>query len=345
MPESPPQFSLQSMPPRAAHFCLGLERFCREELDVALAGTRIVVAYSGGADSKALLFALRGLAPRLGITLHVAILDHGLRAEAPMEVTQASMLCAELGIAFHTDKTNVATLAHERGVGIEEAGREARLAFLERVRVSTQSDWISFGHQLNDLAEDTLMRLMRGSGWPALAGMVGVCHERHILRPLLLTPRADVERFLHHLGLTWGEDPMNYDDAYLRNRVRRDVLPLMLRENPKFLDTVAERWRMARADAVLFTKQTMAIPSVSLDGDVFFEKSALEDASPAIRQRRYRNVLASLGPGHVTALLLRTLEKTWRRGKGEKTVQFPGGKEAYIRHGDILFRRRRSRTL
>lgn len=338
MTGSIPPLRLQDLPSRAARFCLAVERFCRDDLLCDLTGASIVVAYSGGADSKALLLALFFLAPRLGLTLRAATLDHGLRPESGAEVLDAAALCRRLGIGFHTAKKDVAAYAVANGMGLEEAGRIIRLDFLEEVRAATGSGRIAAGHQLNDLAEDCLMRMTRGAGWPALAGMAGLADAGRIIRPLLLTPREDIEAFLEALGESWHDDAMNADDAYFRNRVRKYILPLFLRENPAFLDTVADRWRMARDDAAFFKSALAAIAAEKREDGIFLSRGALLDLPPSLRVRKYREIIAELGKGQATAEHLAALDAAWQRNEGGKEIQFPGGKTVRIKEGGVLFR-------
>lgn len=333
-----PAARLQDLPSRAARFCLAVERFCGQDISLDLSGISLVVAYSGGADSKALLLALHFLAPRFGLrALHAAILDHGLRAESAAEVAQADALCQRYGIACHTEKADVAAYARERGIGLEAAGRDCRLAFLERVRRNTGSGWVAVGHQLNDLAEDALMRMTRGAGWPALAGMAAVVEESRVIRPLLLTPRSAIEQFLRDIGETWMTDAMNEDGAYFRNRVRMEFVPLFMRENPAFLDTVAERWRMARQDAAWLRDELERIHPVGRDDGLFLSPEMLRVLPASLRLRKYAAILAGLGRGQATAVLLQALDAAWLRNEGGKTIQFPGGRSAVIRQGGIIF--------
>lgn len=181
------------------------------------------------------------------------------------------------------------------------------------------------------------MRMTRGSGWPALAGMAGVVPETRIVRPLLLTPRAAIERFLTAIREPWTCDAMNDDDVYFRNRVRHRLLPVFLEENPAFLATVAARWRMARADEEFFDAGLSALVPELWENGMFLRRETLLDAPAALRIRKYRELLTALGPGQVTAANLAALENAMQRNEGGKTIQFPGGKRAVIRRGGILF--------
>ena len=336
---TPPYIRLQDLPSGAARFCLSLERFCRTDLSVDLTGQSLVVAYSGGADSKALLLALHFLTPRLNLTLHVATLDHALRLESVTEVKDATTLCSRLGVRFHTVRMDAAAYARDNNIGLEEAGRLLRLGFLKTVRMDTNSAWVVTGHQLNDLAEDCLMRMLRGAGWPALAGMAGRVDETRILRPLLLTSRKDIESFLDQIGEYWYEDATNGDDAYLRNRIRRHVLPLLREENPAFLNTVADRWRMARLDTAFFMEMQNRVPIETSEDGMYLTRKTLESLPAALRSRKYLEILAALGRGQARADLLRSLDAAWLQNEGGREIMFPGGKRARIQNGGILFSR------
>ncbi|MDL2207754.1 tRNA lysidine(34) synthetase TilS [Desulfovibrio sp. OttesenSCG-928-M16] len=231
---SMPPASLQQLPPAAARFCLGIQRFMEQELGLRLAGQKILVAFSGGADSSALLHCLFYLAPRAGFELVAAHLDHALRPSSAKEAGDCLALCRKLGIEAVQLRLDVKNLAHERGLGLEEAGRLARYDFFNRTAKEFSCSLVATGHTANDLAEDVLMRLARGSGWPALAGMRGRDDTRKLIRPLLLTTRADIEAFVASLGLGWIEDESNQDKRFLRNRVRSCLLPLFLEANPAF---------------------------------------------------------------------------------------------------------------
>jgi len=334
------QWGLQSLDPWAAHFCLGIEAFTRTLMPCGFQGSPLVVALSGGLDSTALAAILAILAPRLEITLTAAHLDHRLRPESGEDTSHCAALCERLGIGLVTESRDVAELAGQWGTGIEDAGRRARYAWLEEVRAGTGASAIALAHHLGDLAEDQLMRLIRGTGWPALGGMPASDPSRRIVRPLLMTPKAHLERFVSSLGLSWREDASNRDPAFLRNRVRREILPLLVRENPDYLGAAAELWRQARLDEIHWDEEVLRlIPgSEGQAASLTLDASGLDGASKALRLRLYKRAVELLGPGQPLSATLHGLDEAWRNRLTGKLFQFPGGKTARVEREGITFR-------
>lgn len=335
---------LQALPPRAAHFCLGVERFVRGELGLDLAGRTVLVGFSGGLDSTTLLTALAALTPRLGCAVAAAHLDHGLRPESGAEAGRARALCAAFGLPCEVQRQDVGALAAARGMGLEEAAREARYAFLGQAMDRCGATVLAVGHMLDDLAEDVLMRLVRGAGWPQLGGMRAWDPGRRLLRPLLLTPRARARAFATALALPWTEDPSNADPRFLRNRVRHALLPQLLAENPNFLRQVATQWRLARLDAEQFAAETAALlaraePAPDAPGALLLPGALLAPLAPAQRLRLFKAALEAQGPGQPLAEGLLRLERAWASGRQGATVQFPGPKTARVAARGVTFAR------
>jgi tRNA(Ile)-lysidine synthase len=235
---------LQDASPAVAHACLRIERFMRETLGLARPWPVCVAAVSGGADSCAMLIALH----LLKVPLIVAHLDHGLRPESRDDARYVADLALALDLPCECARVDVAAVAAARKIGLEDAGRRSRYAFLEQIRVRHGAQWIATAHHLDDLCEDMLLRLIRGSGWPALGGMPARDDGRRLLRPLLQTPQRTLRAMLRALGLSWREDAGNQSRAARRNRIRQDLLPLIRRENPSFDQAVRRLWQMARLD-------------------------------------------------------------------------------------------------
>lgn len=335
---------LQDLPKDAARLCLDVEKFITRELAFNASGKELVLAFSGGADSKALFYILLALAPRLDFTLSLAHLDHSLRDSSSDEAAAARTLAESYGLPFYGSKVDVGAVSKSLKLGKEEAGRVARLEFMEHLKRKGAKEgverWIVFAHQLNDLAEDVIMRLVRGTGWPALGGMQAIDEARHHLRPLLLTGREEIENFLSSLKADWIDDPMNEDPAYLRNRVRSRIIPLLLEENPSFLRSVGDLWRLAGWDGELYTgllKQVNAKPEA--DG-LTLEHAALGALPKALRLRAYKKALEALpGPGQPLLSNLLALDRAWADKKGGSELQFPGSKKARVIRGAIKFSR------
>lgn len=353
---SPLPDSLQSLSPAQARFCLRTDRFLRKELGLDLTGSRILAGFSGGADSTALLLALRYLAPRIGCTVCAAHLDHRLRPGSADEANACRLFCQALGVPFVQETLNgngrSARLCTPSDSGVEDASRTARYAFFHRAAVQCGADWIATGHNANDLAEDVLMRLTRGTGWPGLSGMPAADPVRRLLRPLLLTPRTAIEEFLRSLGVGWLTDESNGDRRYLRNRVRLDMLPLFCEENPAFLDAVAGLWRLGRIDTEYFTD--MVSGASGTDGRLrntgsgpasapanagsevpFLPRPALMTTPKALRLRLYKHMLDALGPGQALMTGLLALDEAFIRNEKKTEHLFPGGKRAVADAGGI----------
>lgn len=331
---------LQDLPPAAARFCLGIERFTRQRLGMDLRGKSLLVALSGGADSTALLCCLHYLSPRLGARILSAHVDHGLRPGSDQDLAFCRELCATLSVPLCETRLNVAELAQQGRTGIEEAGREARYGFFRKILTEEGLDLLLTAHHLNDLAEDALMRLIRGTGWPELAGMPAYDPERRLLRPLLLTPGAGLRDFLSLIGASWREDPSNDDLSFLRNRVRHSILPLFLRENPNFLESIARLWRMAALDREFFdgAKSGLDIHHDPERNDFRLPLANLQNLHPAVRMRVYKALLDALGPGQALWENVLRLEEAVSARRTGAVIEFPGDKQMIVEHGALICR-------
>jgi len=333
---------LGELSPLQARLCLSVRAFLLE-LVADIAGSSLVVGVSGGPDSAALLVILRLLAPSLRLTLTVAHLDHGLRPESAAEAENVTRLCRDLGIACVSDR---AELPGPDAPGLEALARRARYAFFETTRLRVGAQYTAVGHTQNDLAEDVLLRLVRGCGWPALGGMPGFDPARRLVRPLLLTPRARLKAFLDEIGLATVHDPSNEDLAFRRNRIRHGVLPLFLAENPGFLEVAGRLWRQAGLDRQCFAADPALQrgPRPGPGGEVLLPRTVLSGLHPARRIRLFKAVLDGLGSGESLTDTLFRLERAVATRRGGATFQFPGGKTARVFAAGVRFRGRGALT-
>jgi tRNA(Ile)-lysidine synthase len=203
-------------------------------------GDRVVVAVSGGVDSVVLLRLLAAEQKRLDLTFVVAHYNHQLRGSAADEdAAFVRQLAVGMGLPVSEGSGNVQEEARRIGRGIEDAARTMRYAFLEGVRVASGCNRIATGHNADDNAETVLLNLLRGSGVKGLAGIPARRDGGMIIRPLLFATRDEIVAFANATGLQWREDSSNASDAYRRNILRHNVLPLVReRINPGIARTM-----------------------------------------------------------------------------------------------------------
>jgi tRNA(Ile)-lysidine synthase len=198
-------------------------------------GERVLVAVSGGPDSTALLSLFVRAAPDLGVTLHVAHLDHGWRASSARDAEFVRRLALRFRIPVtvgHIDPAAWKATPARRPAGerrqssLEARARTLRQRFLRSTAEQVGATRIALGHTLDDQAETLLLRLLRGSGARGLAGIHPVV-DGLFIRPLLGAPRIAILSYLKARRLTWRRDPTNRDLRFTRNRVRHRLLPLL----------------------------------------------------------------------------------------------------------------------
>ncbi len=208
-------------------------------------GDRVVVAVSGGADSICLLHLLYRLAPENGLHLVVAHFDHGLRGdEDHADTLFVEEQARSRGLPLEVER---APALGDRTGSLEERAREARYAFLERVRQAHRAQRMALGHTLDDQAETVLMRLLRGAGPTGLAAIPPV-REPGIIRPLIRVRRREIEACLESEGLAWRLDPTNRETRYLRNRIRLELLPHLLRFQPHLVEHLGDLADLVREE-------------------------------------------------------------------------------------------------
>jgi len=196
-------------------------------------GDRVVIGVSGGADSVCLLHILNRLKKELGISLHIAHLDHALRKESGKDAKFVERIATKLKIPIILKRVDIKRIAKK--LSLEEAARNIRLAFLLRVASKVEADKVALAHNFDDQAETVLMRILRGTG---LYGLSGISLKRRmgqtiIIRPLLEIRRKEIEGFLKAEKIGFCTDKTNRDEVYFRNKIRRRLLPLLEKEYNK----------------------------------------------------------------------------------------------------------------
>jgi tRNA(Ile)-lysidine synthase len=194
--------------------------------DLLERGDKVLIACSGGADSVALVGAFLELRDEYSLRLAIAHFNHRLRRGAAADERFVIELAQRLGLPLYLRREDIRAYARKRGLNLEEAGRERRYKFLREAAVRTGAAKIATAHTLSDQAETVLMRILRGSG-PAGLGGIAPCIDGLIIRPLIEVERSEVEAYLRSQKMSCRQDETNRDLRYLRNRVRRRLIPYL----------------------------------------------------------------------------------------------------------------------
>ena len=202
-----------------------------------LAGSRLLVAVSGGADSVCLLHLLATLRDVTGITLHVAHLNHQLRgSQSDDDASWVAARCGELQVPATIEVADVGLAARTGGRGVEETARDLRYRFLRQTARRLHCPAVATAHTADDQAETILHHIVRGTGLRGLRGMPAqrsLDENTRLVRPLLEVTRGQIEAWLERHQVPFRTDATNADTTLTRNRIRHQLLPMLREEfNP-----------------------------------------------------------------------------------------------------------------
>lgn len=261
-------------------------------LAVTLAGSPaagLCAAFSGGRDSSVLLHALAHLPKARELGLRALHVDHGLHVESADWAAHCARFCGSLDVPLISLRVTVDSAC---GEGVEAAARRARYAaFAESLR---DGEWLALAHHRDDQVETVLLKLLRGAGPDGLGGM----RARRpfgggaLWRPLLETPREELDRYATSHGIEFLEDPANRDPHFARNLVRHELVPLLKRHWPHAGTAILHSARLCRAAADHLAREA--------------------DAALALLQREHRSLDADGWCGLPEALRAPVLDR-WLR--------------------------------
>jgi tRNA(Ile)-lysidine synthase len=217
----------------------------------------VLVGVSGGIDSVVLLYALHHLREHLGSRLHVAHLNHQLRGqEAVRDAEFVRRFAEQLDIPCTIESRDVPALIRREKLSPQDAARQVRYRFFESLAKLVNAQKIATAHNADDQAETVLLGIIRGVGIHGLGGIRPVLNGK-IIRPLLTTPRDQIETFAQTEGLDYVFDSSNSSRKYLRNAIRLDLLPLL---KQKFTPAIVRR---LTAYAQLFQEDAFFIDKIA----------------------------------------------------------------------------------
>ena len=199
------------------------DHFDSQSAELLRSGRPVLAGISGGRDSMALLSLLSGMP---GCNLVACHVNHQLRPEAEEEEMFVLRYAASLGIPCVRERVNVRSMAHTRGIAIEEAAREARQASFLKWAAGYPGALVALAHHRNDQQETALLHLCRGAS--GIHGMFPVstwANGLTVVRPMLDFSREDITSYLEHRHIPWREDSSNQSAEYTRNALRHEIIP------------------------------------------------------------------------------------------------------------------------
>jgi|GEM_PF-2352718 len=308
-----------------------------------VAGSRIslVLAVSGGSDSHAMLHCLGRIFDREKMGIVVSHLDHGLRPDSRKEMEFVKEICDSYGVPCLC--RCVSPPPKEARENVEVWARGERYKFFEQCRQETSSNLIATAHQMDDLAETALFRILSGRMSSDTRAIARLCTTRRLLRPLLDVTRKEIRDYLLSFGLAWSEDSSNLDTSRTRSRIRHQLLPALCENyNPNLKQNLAEFAQRIGSDETYLWGEAAKIESVAQ----IINAERLCEIPETLRwrvlklriQKHVGDEGAKLGYSAIKRLLERILEnEAW-----ERSFDLPHGIVAVVnRKRGVSFRARK----
>ena len=306
-----------------------------------LAGASMVVAFSGGPDSTTLLHSLYSLKDTLGLELHAAHLDHGLRPESSeADADFAREFASSLGVPLTTERADTYALRVEFGLSIEEAARRLRYEFLSRVASRYGADCVALGHTLDDQAETVLLNAIRGTGLDGLSAMKETSSRiigagrLTLFRPLLSVSKSEILAYCAENGLDPRLDESNLSTEFTRNRIRLDLMPKLEQYNPSIRMALARLASSASMDLDFIRQEVerAARDIVAVDSHgAGIERERFSRLHPALSYHLLRHAVEivkgdtnDLELGHVSQMF------NMMSGASGKSMNLPGGLRFHV---------------
>lgn len=297
---------------------------------------KVLVGFSGGADSVTLLFSLSEIMGKENI--HAFHVNHMLRGEeADGDEEFCKNICNKNGISFSSEKIDVASAAN--GVGVEEKARDMRYAALINEARKRGYNKIALAHTASDNIETVIFNLARGTG---LSGMRGIVPKRsaeelEIIRPLILCTREEIENYVKYHSLPFCTDKTNFDTHYKRNFIRHKIVPLLKELNPAAEERASSMCELiSRDDEFIkkYSEEFIRDHNIVNSVDVSLFSSLPDAIKNRVAEAMHKNVCG----GSLEAKHFSDISALANKAKSGTRISLPGKAYAIIEKNSLVFK-------
>lgn len=297
-------------------------------------GDRLLLGVSGGGDSVFLAEVMAELQETYDLSIRLAHVNYGLRAEAAdADDAFVTQYAQDKAWPLDTLRLTLETCQGEE-TNVQAWARTERYAFFRRLLEQGRADKVVLAHHMTDQVETVLLRMLRGSGLTGLTAMKSVTEWKGMImvRPLLCLTREDIDTVLAERTIAYCHDESNESTKYRRNRLRHDVLPLLRKEEPSFERGMSEAIQLLQADEAYLQDVTEELLDRLQEGRenpsraLSLSRSAFQDLPLSLRLRLLRCAIVRLTGDlqSITFHHVRKIEELACRGPSQASYHLPG---------------------
>lgn len=306
----------------------------------------ILVGFSGGADSSALLLMLKVYCDKHGAPLYAAHLNHGIRGD---EADRDERFCKEfaeaLGVKFFSVKLNVPEMAKQSGEGIENAARNARYDFFDEIMTENGISILATAHNADDNLETVIFNLSRGAGLYGLCGIPDSRPLKHgtVIRPILALEKREILKFCEAHGIDFVTDSTNLENDYTRNKIRNQIVPILKEINSGVIKNTSRATEALKEDSLCLQSITDSFVEANCKNGSVSVK-ALETAQASIANRSLIRLYGEISNGGTLETThINALKGLAKRAIPHSSISLPSGIEAVVEDGRLCFVKQKSK--
>lgn len=298
--------------------------------------SKIVLANSAGPDSMALFDVLLKLRNEFEYEIICAHVNHGVRKESVLEAEALKEICKKNNVVFETMKIEEPILGN-----FHEEARRIRYSFFESILKNHSAQYLLTAHHSDDLVETILFKLTRGSSLKGMHGFVKLNEfdKYTLFRPLIIKTKEDILKYCESENITYFKDSSNESDAYTRNRIRNNIIPILKKENPKLNESIS-RYSEEIYNAALIVDEVIAkmFNDLAKDNCILLDKyNSIDEKYKKFILMRFFEINYGEHIDLITNQNLIELEKIIASDKPNVISKFPGDKYLIKEYSNLYF--------